>query len=251
MSRFIGESEAVRGVKRQIFNYRDAPGPVLILGESGTGKEIVARLIHDFSARGAKRFYPLNAGGIPQGMCESVLFGSVPGAFTGAVRKKGCFESADGGSLFIDEIGELDYIVQADFLRVLESGEVRRLGSNEEFITDVRLLTATNKDLEKAVRNGEFRKDLLLRIDAFRIEIPPLRERMEDIPDLLRHFGDELKSKRPGKSFEFTSSFVDRLYEHSWPGNVRELHNVFLRAVYQSETGLLTGDSIIFDELTD
>ncbi|MBI9107259.1 MAG: sigma-54-dependent Fis family transcriptional regulator [Spirochaetales bacterium] len=247
MSMLIGESAPISRLKSDILRYSTAPGPVLISGESGTGKEIVARLIHDFSYRSEKLYYALNAGAIPSGLSESELFGAEAGAYTGAVKRKGCFEYADGGTLFLDEVGELDKDVQVEFLRVLETGRVRRVGGNKQVKTDVRLVTATNKNLNAAVRAGSFRQDLLFRINVFQIKIPPLRDHKEDIPDLLRHFSGQLRSKRPDKCYMFSDSFINGLFEHDWPGNIRELRNVFHRAVYASDSEVLTAESLQFD----
>jgi len=249
MSVLVGESDAITRLKSEILKYCNAPGPVLITGESGTGKEIVSRLIHDFSDRREKLYYALNAGAIPSGLSESELFGSEAGAYTGALRRKGCFEHADGGTLFLDEIGELEKHVQVEFLRVLETGDVRRIGGNNQISTDVRLVTATNRNLGEAVNAGRFRQDLFFRINVFPIKIPPLREHKEDIPELLRHFSGQLKHDRPDKYCIFSDSFIDGLIEHNWPGNIRELRNVFQRAVYASDSEILTADSLYFDNL--
>ncbi|HAK45687.1 MAG TPA: Fis family transcriptional regulator [Spirochaeta sp.] len=247
MSGLIGTSSQIRVVKEQIVRYGPAPGPVLITGESGTGKDIIARMLHDFSGQSEGPFHAVNAGAIPRELSASELFGAMPGAYTGAVRRSGFFEYADGGSLFLDEIGELETVVQTELLRVLETGSIRRVGSNRNLPVDVRLLSATNAELSAAVDAGRFRADLLYRIDMFRIHAPALRERIEDIPDLLMHFSKQLRLERPNRHWEFSDSFLDRLFEYNWPGNVRELRNVFRRAVYSSDSELLTGDSIRYD----
>ena len=249
ISAFAGCSAAAEKVKSQILKFAPAPGPVLISGESGTGKEVVAKLLHDFSGRKNRIYYALNAGAIPRGLCETELFGSEAGAYTGAVTRKGCFEHADGGTLFLDEIGELDLDLQVELLRVLEGGKVKRVGSNEYRRTDVRLISATNRGLMKQIEKGTFRKDLFYRINMFMISIPPLRERLDDIPELLRHFSLELQRDCPDISFEFSDSFIDCLFEHDWPGNIREFRNVIHRAVYSSETRILTADSLTFSSL--
>jgi DNA-binding NtrC family response regulator len=247
MSVLVGESELMSGLKSDVVRLSTAPGPVLITGESGTGKEIVARLVHDFSFRKEQLYYALNAGAIPLGLSESELFGSETGAYTGAVRRKGCFEHADGGTLFLDEIGEIEKHIQVEFLRVLETGCIRRIGGNRQIKIDVRLIAATNRNLAEAVSTGQFRQDLLFRINMFQIKIPPLREHKEDIPDLIGHFSSQLKQQRPDKYYTFSDSFIDGLFDHSWPGNIRELRNVFHRAVYASDSEVLTSDSLQFD----
>ena len=247
MSQLVGSSDHISGIKDSIVKYGSAPGPVLISGESGTGKDIIARLLHDFSGCKDGPFLAVNAGAIPPELSNSELFGVVPGAFTGAVRRTGYFEYADGGTLFLDEIAELEITVQAELLRVIENGCIRRVGSNDYRAVDVRLITATNTDLPKAVDAGRFRSDLLYRINMFRIHIAPLRERIEDIPDLLMHFSEQLRLERPNRHWEFTDSFLDKLFEYDWPGNVRELRNVFRRAVYSSDGEILTADSIRYD----
>lgn len=246
MSALVGSSDSIMRVKSDVINLSNAPGPVLIIGESGTGKDIIARLLHDLSSRAPEPFYAVNAGAIPAGLSLTELFGSTEGAFTGSVNRPGCFECADGGSLFLDEIGEIESSVQVELLRVLETGRIRKVGSNTLKKINVRLIFATNKNLGEEVEQGRFRSDLLYRIDVFRIKVPPLRERKEDIPDLLMHFSNQLKKERPAKDYEFTDSFVDRLFEYDWPGNVRELRNVFIRAVYDSESEMLREDCLSF-----
>lgn len=247
VAEFIGESGVMNRLKAEIRRLGAAPGPVLITGESGTGKEIAAGLVHDYSNRRDEVFHAVNAGAIPDGLSETELFGSEKGAYTGAVSRKGCFEQASGGSLFLDEIGELEKHVQVELLRVLETGRIRRIGGERMISTDVRLIAATNRDLAEAVDEGKFRHDLLFRINVFQICIPPLREHLEDIPDLLRHFSGQLKEDRPDVYYEFSDSFIDGLFDYSWPGNVRELQNVFKRAVYASDSEVLTADSLRFD----
>ena len=247
MSMLVGASDQMADVKDRIVKFGSAPGPVLITGESGTGKDIIARLLHDFSGCKEGPYVPVNAGAIPPELCTAELFGVVPGAFTGAVKRSGYFEYADQGTLFLDEIAELGTVVQAKLLRALESGFIRRVGANENRRVDVRLITATNTDLSEAVSTGRFRADLLYRIDMFRIHIAPLRERKEDIPDLLMHFSEQLRLERPNRHWEFSESFLDKLFDYNWPGNVRELRNVFRRAVYSSDGELLTADSIRFN----
>ncbi len=244
MSRLVGSSDKIMKVKEEILCLCNAPGSLLIVGESGTGKEIVAGLLHDFSNRKQGPFHAVNAGAIPPELSASEFFGAAHGAYTGAVDRHGCFEHANGGTLFLDEIAEIDPSVQVELLRTLETGMVKKLGTNNLKKIDVRLICATNKNLYEEAEAGRFRRDLLFRIDEFRISIPPLRERKEDIPDLLMHFSEQLGRERPNKRYHFSDSFIDRLYDHDWPGNVRELRNVFRRAVYAADSGVLTSDSI-------
>ena len=247
MSALVGSSEEIMGVKSDILNLSNAPGPVLITGESGTGKEIIARLLHDLSERSSGPFHAVNAGAIPSGLSMTELFGSNRGAFTGAVDRSGYFEHAEGGTLFLDEIAEVEPSVQVELLRVLETKKVKKIGGNRLKKIDVRLISATNKNLKREAGSGRFRKDLLYRIDVFRIQVPPLRDRKEDIPDLLMHFSSQLRKERPNKQYVFSDSFIDKLFEHNWPGNVRELRNVFRRAVYASDSEVLTESCISYD----
>ncbi|MDC7226194.1 MAG: sigma 54-interacting transcriptional regulator [Spirochaetales bacterium] len=247
MSALIGSSHQISDVKDRIIKFAPAPGPVLITGESGTGKDIVARLLHELSDRSDSVFHPLNAATIAKELAAVELFGSDPGAYTGARSRHGCFEYSDGGTLFLDEIAELDMQIQAELLRTLESGLVQRVGGNKKIAVDVRLIAATNCNLATAVNEGRFRSDLLYRIDMFRIHLAPLRARKEDIPDLLMHFSEQLRLERPNRHWEFSDSFLDKLFDYDWPGNIRELRNVFRRAVYTADSTILTAESVRFD----
>jgi formate hydrogenlyase transcriptional activator len=204
---------------------------VLIVGETGTGKEIIARAIHDRSGRRARPLVKVNCGAIPAGLVESELFGHAKGAFTGALQKRvGRFELADGGSIFLDEIGELPLDTQVKLLRVLQEQEFESVGSSRSVKVDVRVIAATNRDLAVMVRDGAFRADLFYRLNVFPIVVPPLRERRDDIPLLATFFLASL-SKRLGKPLEgFTTHSMERLRAYDWPGNVRELQNVIERA---------------------
>ena len=244
MSKLVGSSDSMIRVKTEILSLCNAPGPVLISGESGTGKEIVAGLLHEFSERGEECYNTVNAGAFQRGLSAAELFGATAGAYTGAVNRQGYFEYTSGGTLFLDEIGDVELSVQTELLRVLETGKVRKLVANSHRSVDVRLLCATNKNLAGEAEAGRFRRDLLYRIDVFRIQIPPLRERKEDIPDLLMYFSDQLRRDRPNKYYDVSDSFINRRFDYDWPGNVRELRNVFHRAVYSSDSGVLTADSI-------
>jgi formate hydrogenlyase transcriptional activator len=205
---------------------------VLIFGETGSGKEAVARAIHDLSARRAKAFVKLNCAALPTGLIESELFGHEKGAFTGAISQRiGRFELANGGSVFLDEIGEIPLEVQPKLLRVIQEREFERLGGSKTFRTDARLIAATNRDLDAAVRDQKFRSDLYYRLNVFPIRVPPLRERADDIPLLVRHFVHQF-GLRMGKAIEaIPPETMDALVQYHWPGNIRELQNVIERAV--------------------
>ena len=208
---------------------------VLILGESGTGKELIARAIHSFSQRSDRPLVKVNCATLMPTLVESELFGHERGAFTGAqALHKGRFEIADGSTLFLDEIGELPQEVQIKLLRVLQEGEFERLGSSRTIKVDVRIITATNRNLEEEVNKGRFREDLFYRLNVYPVTVPPLRQRVEDIP-LLVNFIVEKTSKRLGKSItQIPESLIQKLTEYSWPGNIRELENVIERAVINS-----------------
>jgi len=233
----IGESQPIRSVVSTIRQVAPSTLPVLILGESGTGKELVASAIHKHSRRAGKKYVTFNAAGQSESLLEDQLFGHVRGAYTGADRdREGVFEYADGGSLFLDEIGDMPLNMQAKLLRVLETGEVVRLGSNEPRKTDVRFICATNRDLAALVKAGEFREDLYFRIKGAVIDIPPLRERREDIPLLVNHFVGRFASEMGRPIPAVSEPAMMRLIAYSWPGNVRELLNVVQRMVVVSES---------------
>nr|WP_281412572.1 sigma-54 dependent transcriptional regulator [Geomobilimonas luticola] len=218
---------------------------VLVLGESGTGKELVARAIHYNSGRRNAEFVAVNCGAIPESLLESELFGHVRGAFTDAsADKAGLFEQADGGTLFLDEIGEMPLSLQTKILRVLQEGEIRRVGETTPKKVDVRVISATSKDLEHEVRGGGFREDLFFRLNVFSIKLPPLRERLEDIPLLVAHFLGKYGDKfgRPG--VECAPQVVKEFMKYTWPGNVRELENAIERGLILCEGDLLTMDCL-------
>ena len=205
---------------------------VLIQGESGTGKELVARAIHESSARRTGSFVAINCGALPEGLLESELFGHVKGSFTGADRnKRGLFEEANGGTLFLDEISETTPGLQVKLLRALQEGEVRRVGDNHPIKVSARLVTATNRDLAKHVKDGKFREDLFYRLRVFPIIIPPLRERTEDILPLAEHFLRKARKKLGGKAARFSPDAAEALQAYAWPGNVRELEHAVERAM--------------------
>ncbi|MBX3372531.1 MAG: sigma-54-dependent Fis family transcriptional regulator [Phycisphaeraceae bacterium] len=223
----IGDSHAIRQVIAAIRQVAPSPLSVLVSGESGTGKELVAAAIHRHSTRAKGRYVTFNAAGQSETLIEDQLFGHVRGAFTGAERdREGVFEYADGGTLFLDEIGDMPISMQAKLLRVLETGEVVRLGANESRRTDVRFVSATNRDLRKATAEGRFREDLYFRIRGVEIQIPPLRERREDIPLLVRHVLGRAAVESGRAIPRITDPAMMRLVAYRWPGNVRELVNV-------------------------
>lgn len=223
----IGGSPAMRPVQQFVETVAPTDATVLITGETGTGKEVVARSIFAHSHRSAMPFVPVNCGAVVQNLAESELFGHRKGSFTGADRdRKGMFEVANGGTLFLDELGELDKNIQVKMLRFLESGEFRRIGDTEPTNADVRVVCATNRDLKKEIVDGRFREDLLFRLNTFHIHLPPLRERVEDIPDLARHLLAR-HAKRPVESVIglLTPDALEVMLRYWWPGNVRELSN--------------------------
>ncbi len=231
----VGESSEIKMVLDQAEKVAGQPTCVLILGETGTGKELLARAIHQMSPRHSRQMITVNCAALPSNLIESELFGREKGAFTGALTKQmGRFEAADGSSIFLDEIGDLSVGLQAKLLRVLQDGQFERLGSPETIHVDVRVLTATNHDLKALVQEGRFRKDLYYRLNVFPIEIPPLRDRREDIPLLVWAFVKEFE-ERMGKTIRrVPQKSMDLLKSYSWPGNVRELRNVIERAMILS-----------------
>ena len=235
-SDLVGESAGMKRVGQLISKVAPTNSTVLILGETGTGKELVARALHDQSLRADMPFVAINCGALPENLIESELFGHRKGAFTGAEEHRvGLFEVASGGTLFLDEIGELPKSMQAKLLRFLESGEVRRVGENESSTCDVRVICATHRRLDEMVEEGEFREDLWFRVNTFEIQIPPLRERCDDIPLLARHLAGRFRPKTPPNTAVFTEDAIQALTDHSWPGNVRELANVIEHATIISD----------------
>jgi DNA-binding NtrC family response regulator len=225
--KILGQSKAMQDLFRQMELLAPARANVLIISESGTGKELVANALHENSTRRHKRFLPINCAAIPSEILESELFGHERGAFTGATaRKRGKFEVADQGTLFLDEIGELPMEMQAKLLRVLEEQEFMRVGGTETIKVDVRVIAATNSDLEAAVENGEFRSDLYYRLKVVTVKIPPLRDRPEDIPQLLKHFLGIYAAENKRENMRFTAEAMRKLVEEPWEGNVRELRNL-------------------------
>ncbi|MBA4372168.1 MAG: hypothetical protein C0402_04840 [Thermodesulfovibrio sp.] len=236
----IGPGRAITSLIDEVKKVADSKSNVLLLGETGTGKELFARAIHHNSSRRDKPFIPINCSAIPENLLESELFGYVRGAFTGAVSsKRGLFEEADGGSVFLDEIGELSQQLQSKLLRVLDDREIRPLGGVQTRKVDIRLISATNRDIVKAVKEEQFREDLYYRINVVTLVLPPLRDRREDIAVLARHFLEKF-SHEIGKDVRaIDDSSLRVLLEYSWPGNVRELQNIIERAVLITDSNFI------------
>ena len=236
----IGKSKAINGVLEMIKNVSSTPATVLITGESGTGKELIARAIHKNSLRRGSPFVVVNCAAFSLNLLESELFGHEKGAFTGAISQRiGRFEMAQGGTIFLDEIGEIDLSIQTKLLRVLQEKEFERVGSSKSIKVDARILAATNKDLKKEVKEGRFREDLFYRINVFNIEAPPLRERKEDIPLLVEHFIKKynriLNRKVKGVSVEA----INLLLDYDFPGNIRELENIIERSIIMAKSEII------------
>lgn len=224
-----GNSRSTQRIKRMIEQVADSEATVLILGESGTGKEVVARKLHFHSSRRGKPFVPVNCGAIPPDLLESELFGHEKGAFTGAISaRQGRFELADGGTLFLDEIGDMPMPMQVKLLRVLQERTFERVGSNKVIKANVRIIAATHRNLEEAIKDGNFREDLYYRLNVFPIDVPPLRERVEDIPLLITDLISRIENEKRG-SVRLTPLAITALSQYSWPGNVRELANLIER----------------------
>src|SRR5271163_4943270 len=232
LDNIIGQSPKMRAIFDLIQTIAPQTSRVLITGESGTGKELVARAIHENSARADAPFITINCGAFPETLLESELFGYTKGAFTGAnENRRGLFQASHGGTLFLDEIGNMNLAMQVKLYRVLQEGKVRPLGSTEEIDVDVRVIAATNKDLEKAIASGEFREDLFYRLSVIPMHVPALRDRREDIPLLARHFLESFRNSMIKKIDGISPEAMRRLESYDWPGNVRELENTIERAV--------------------
>lgn len=243
----IGDSPRMQKVYDMIEKIADTESTVLITGESGTGKEVVAKTIHFNSSRSQNSFIPLNCSAIPKDLLESELFGHEKGAFTGAVNTRiGRFELANGGTIFLDEIGELHPSLQVKLLRVLQEREFERVGGTKTVKVDVRILAATNKDLEKATQDGTFREDLFYRLNVIPLHLPPLRKRKEDIPLLIDHFMQRYCKKKKKEMIKISPLIMNCFLSYRWPGNVRELENLTERIVILNDTG-----SVAFDDLPE
>jgi DNA-binding NtrC family response regulator len=240
LGNLVGPSKKMQEIFRLIEMVAPSTASVLITGASGTGKELVARNIHELSPRRTKPFVPINCAAIPETLIESEIFGHEKGAFTGALeRRTGCFELAEGGTLLLDEIGEMPVATQAKLLRVLEDRKLRRLGSKVETTVDVRVLAATNKVPEDAVARGELRNDLYYRLNVFNIHMPPLRDHKEDIPDLVQSLLNDMNAKHGRKVATVSEAVLNQFRNYSWPGNVRELRNTLERAVIVCDSAVI------------
>ncbi len=239
----VGKSVEIIKLKKKISVFSKSMKPVLIVGETGTGKELVARSIHNLSQRKDKKLITVNCSSLSNSLNLSTLFGSVEGAFTDARNSIGKFELADKSSLFLDEIGELDYKSQSLLLRVLEDNKVSKLGSNIEKEISVRIISATNINFKEAIERKEFRQDLYYRLSSLKIEVPPLRDRKDDIPILVNHF-----LKESEKDYEISLSSIEKLQNHSWPGNIRELRNVIHNAALMSKNGIIKASDISIED---
>jgi two-component system, NtrC family, response regulator AtoC len=239
-NQLIGSAPPMQEVFKMIERVADTESTVLVLGESGTGKELVAKALHYNSRRQFAPFVPVNCSALPENLLESELFGHRRGAFTGAISdKKGLFQEADGGTILLDEIGSMSHLLQSRILRVLQEREVRRVGDNIPIPVNVRVVAATNEPLEQRIKEGTFREDLYYRLNVIPIQLPPLRERREDIPLLVAHFLRDKLHSLTGAPFQITRQAMEALTAHNWPGNVRELENVIERSCALSETNLL------------
>ncbi|HEY4239874.1 MAG TPA: sigma 54-interacting transcriptional regulator [Kofleriaceae bacterium] len=242
----LGASPAMREIFAHLEKVAPSDLTCLITGETGTGKEMVARALHNASQRRQKPFVVLDCGSIPRELIESTLFGHEKGSFTGAVNQHvGCFEQAQGGTIFLDEIGELDVGLQPKLLRVLEQREIKRVGGDRTIKVDVRVLAATNRDLREEVNRGTFREDLYFRLSVVHVELPPMRERREDIPGLANHFLRDIGQRR-SMQLTFSQDAIAGLMSHSWPGNVREMRNVVERAAALADTSTITRADLVF-----
>ncbi len=244
LDQIVGRSPRMQAVYQMIETVAGVQSTVLITGESGTGKEMVARAVHNLSPRAEKPFMPINCGAFTETLLESELFGYVRGAFTGATaNRKGLFEAADKGTIFLDEIGEMSPTMQVKLLRVLQERKVRPVGAHEEVAFDTRVIAATNRDLQAMVKAGTFREDLFYRVSVIPIELPPLREKREDIADLVEHFLQKFGAQT-GRSITVSEKAMELFERYSWPGNVRELEHTIERAVALERSGTIRPESL-------
>jgi len=241
----IGSSPAIKKLKQEIELVAPSDAWVLILGENGTGKELAARMLHNASKRNKGAFVEVNCAAIPEELIESELFGHEKGAFTGATeRRRGKFDLADKGTIFLDEIGDMSLSTQAKILRILQEQRFERVGGSQTIKVDVRVVTATNKDLEKEIQEGRFRQDLYYRLNVVPVTVPSLRQRKEDIPGLADHFLEFFAPLNNGKKKTITEGAIKKLIQHNWPGNVRELKNIVERLVIMTPGDNITADDI-------
>lgn len=249
--RLVGDSQKMRQLIEQVNIAAQSSSRVLILGESGSGKELVARILHESSKRAEKPFIEVNCAAIPEELIESELFGHEKGSFTGAFeRKKGKFELADGGSLFLDEVGDMSLSAQSKVLRVIETQEFQRVGGSKNIKVDVRIIAATNKDLKEEVKKGRFREDLLYRLNVIPIVVAPLREKKEDIPALVKYFLEDFALEYGQRPKKMTPEALKRLEAYDWPGNIRELRNMIERLVIMTPSETITSKNLIVAEPT-
>ncbi|MGB0430158.1 MAG: sigma-54-dependent transcriptional regulator [Bacteroidia bacterium] len=249
-SSIIGESSSLQKVIRLVEKVANTNMTIMITGESGTGKEVIANSLHFNSNRKRKSFVPVNMGAIPVDLVESELFGHERGAFTGASSKRiGKFEEANGGTIFLDEIGEMDLSLQAKLLRVLQEKSIQRVGGSKTIKLDIRIIAATNRNLAEYVKEGKFREDLYYRLQGFLIKMPPLRDRENDIIILANYFKSEYAKNNRLTELSLTGEAASMLMKHNWPGNVRELKSVIERAIIISDNDSIDADDLIFSEL--
>lgn len=249
--RFIGNSLKMQQLREQLDMAAKSNSRVVILGESGSGKELVAHILHENSPRAKKPFIEMNCAAIPQELIESELFGHEKGSFTGAFeRKQGKFELADEGTLFLDEVGDMSLSTQSKVLRIIETQDFQRVGGSKNIKVDVRIIAATNKDLREEVKKGNFREDLLFRLNVIPIMVPPLRERKEDIPELVDYFLEYFAAEYGQKPKKITPDGLSMLQAYDWPGNIRELKNVIERFVIMNPSNIITAKNILIGEST-
>lgn len=245
----VGDSDKMNLVFKLIHKIKNSDVPILITGESGTGKELVAKAIHNSSPRQKRRFIAENCSALPDTLLESEFFGHVKGSFTGAVcDKKGLFEEADNGTLFLDEVGDMSTLLQKKLLRVLQESVVRRVGGTHEIPVNVRVISATNRDLVAMVKAGMFREDLFYRLNVIEIQMPPLRDRPEDIWPIVHLFVQQHLVKTGCREFYVEKAVIERLKRYRWPGNVRELENLIKKLIALSDDNTITLDDLVNDE---
>ena len=249
--KLLGDTDVIRSLRSKISKLARSQAPVYITGESGTGKELVARLIHELGSRSAQSFVPINCGAIPAELVESEFFGHKKGAFTGAVSdKQGLFQAANGGTLFLDEVADLPLMMQVKLLRAIQEKAIRPVGGNEEMSVDVRILSATHKNLAECVKQGHFREDLFYRLNVIELFVPPLRQRQADIPMLVDHILSQLATKNGENKPGIETAAIEALCAYAFPGNVRELENILERAMTWSEGNLIQKDDLMLPATT-
>jgi len=249
-NKLLGETDVIKTLRGKISKLARSQAPVYISGESGTGKELVARLIHELGARAEGKFVPINCGAIPSELVESEFFGHKKGAFTGAITDKvGLFEAAQGGTLFLDEVADLPLMMQVKLLRAIQEKAIRPVGGNEELTIDVRILSATHKDLAASVQQGTFREDLFYRLNVIELDVPPLRERSSDIPLLAENILTKLADKNGQEGAGFSIDALESLQEYNFPGNVRELENIIERALTWAESDVISSDDLMLPDV--